>query len=173
MKKPYCTKLEEYVASGQSQLVFHPVTAEFILAGQPQIDDWHRLVEDGFDTVINMRSDLERAAEQGENARKAGLSYTHLNLPAYELEPEHIQHFQAVIAHMKNQKVLIHCRTGSRVGLIWMLHRMLNEGWTQEAAEEELIEAGYDEDDLDTFAFCTEDYFERSEAELQSGAVAW
>jgi uncharacterized protein (TIGR01244 family) len=143
--------------------VFHPVTAEFILAGQPQIDDWDRLIEDGFDAVINMRSDPERAAEQGENARQAGLSYTHLNLPAYELEPEHIQQFEDVIAQMKDQKVLIHCRTGSRVGLIWMLHRMLNEGWTQEAAEEELVEAGYDEDDLDTFAFCTEDYFERSE----------
>ncbi|MFO7539607.1 MAG: hypothetical protein R6X32_16340 [Chloroflexota bacterium] len=35
MNKRYCTRLQAYVASGQSQLVFHPVTAEIILAGQP------------------------------------------------------------------------------------------------------------------------------------------
>jgi uncharacterized protein (TIGR01244 family) len=164
LNKRYCTRLQAYVASGQSQLVFHPVTAEIILAGQPQPDDWDRLVEDGFDAVINMRSDPERAAVQSQVARQAGLDYIHLNLPAYELEPEHIQQFQDVLNQLNSERILIHCRTGSRVGLIWMLHRMLNEGWSEQAAAEELVAAGYDEDDLDTFAYCTGDYFERSEA---------
>jgi uncharacterized protein (TIGR01244 family) len=164
LKKQFCTRLQAYVASGQSQLVFHPVTAEIILAGQPQPDDWARLAEDGFNAVINMRSDPQRAAVQARAAQQAGLDYIHLNLPAYELEPEHIQQFRDVLNQLDNERVLIHCRTGSRVGLVWMLHRTLNEGWSQQAAEEELVAAGYDEDDLDTFAFCAEDYFERSEA---------
>jgi uncharacterized protein (TIGR01244 family) len=162
LNKQFCTRLQAYVASGQSQLVFHPVTAEITLAGQPQPDDWARLAEDGFDAVINMRSDPERAALQARAAQQARLDYIHLNLPAYELEPEHIRQFRDVLYQANNEKILIHCRTGSRVGLVWMLHRVLNEGWSQQAAEAELVEAGYDEDDLDTFAFCAEDYFERS-----------
>jgi hypothetical protein len=41
---------------------------------------------------------------------------------------------------------------------------MVNEGWTQEQAEAELRNAGYGEDSMDTFIFCTEDFFERTEA---------
>jgi hypothetical protein len=44
---------------------------------------------------------------------------------------------------------------------MWMLNRITNEGWSQEQAEAELAEAGYLDDDMDVFRFCTEDFMER------------
>ncbi|NOK62416.1 MAG: hypothetical protein GFH27_549293n150 [Chloroflexi bacterium AL-W] len=152
-----------HIAEEQTMLEYI-VNDQIILAGQPQPKDWQRLVDRGFGLVINMRGDPERAAVQAERAESVGLRYMHLPLPAYELEPEHLDVFRKALAQAGLGKVLIHCRTASRVALVWMLHRMLNEGWSRERAEAELCDAGYDEDSMDTFCFCADDYFERIEA---------
>ena len=43
---------------------------------------------------------------------------------------------------------------------------MVHNRWTQEQAEQELQQAGYEEDDMEVFRFCTEDFLER-EATLE------
>lgn len=159
-----CKRLQELVenaALADTSMALYPVTDQVVLAGQPEPDDWRRLAEDGFELVINVRSDPERAAQQAESARAAGLDYVHLNVPAYELETPHLQQFQETLAGANGGRVLLHCRTASRVALMWMLNRITNEGWSQEQAEAELAEAGYLEDDMEVFRFCTEDYMER------------
>lgn len=145
-------------------LIRYPVTDTVLLAGQPEPDDWAHLVAQGFRHVINIRSDPERAAVQARNAEAAGLHYTYLPLPAYELEAEHLAHFNAALADAGDEKVVIHCRTASRVALLWMLRRMISEGWSQDGAEQELRAAGYDDDAMETFQFCSEDFFERTGA---------
>jgi uncharacterized protein (TIGR01244 family) len=144
-------------------MIRYTINDRVLLAGQPQVADWQELVSEGYQTVINMRSDPERAAEQGHNAEQAGLRYIHLPLPTYEIETEHITDFHNTIAQAGDDKLVIHCRSASRVALLWMLNRMVHEGWTQEQAEAELRAAGYGEDSMDTFTFCAEDYFERAE----------
>ena len=167
MNRERCTTLQAYVAAGKSGMILHPLSDEIVLAGQPQPDDWARLVESDFDLVINMRSDPQQAAVQAQNAQAAGLDYLHLPLPAYELEPEHIEQFYELMRENDGRKLFIHCRTASRVGLIWLLMRIAHYGWTQAEAEAELTDAGYDADDLETFDFCATDYLERvAEVEL-------
>ncbi len=151
-------------------MIAYQVNDRVLLAGQPEPEDWQRLVEQGYRTVINMRSDPQRAAYQSHNAEEAGLSYIHLPLPTYEIETEHIQAFRQAVNHAGDDRLVIHCRTGSRVALLWMLNRILSEGWTQEQAEAELRAAGYGDDSMDTFIFCTEDYFERTAALQDSGS---
>ena len=151
--------------SEEQTMLEYIITDQIIFAGQPQPEDWQRFVEQGFDLIINMRSDPACAAIQAERARSIGLRYIHLPFPAYELEPEHLDVFRNALAQARSGKVLIHCRTASRVALVWMLHRMLNEGWSRERAEAELRDVGYDEDSMDTFCFCVDDYFERTAAE--------
>jgi len=56
---------------------------------------------------------------------------------------------------------VFHCRSATRVGLIWMLYRMVQQGWSREQAEAELRAAGYDDDAIETFDFCASDFFER------------
>lgn len=164
MSKVKCHSLREEVAAGQPELLVYTVTPDVALAGQPQAADWPALAQAGTNVVVNMRSDPERATEQAQQATAAGLAYHHLPLPAYELEPEHVSHFAAILNRHRGQKLFIHCRTASRVALVWLLHRVQNEGWPLATAVAELTAAGYDEESLATFHFCAEDYFERAGA---------
>lgn len=169
-----CTKLQELVNDAdidQTSMPEYTINECVVLAGQPQPEDWQRLRQRGFDLVINMRSDPERAAVQAKNAEAAGLRHLHLPLPTYELERPHIADFHNTLAQLNGDKVLIHCRSASRTALLWMLNRIVYEGWTQEEAEAELRAAGYDEDSMEVFTFCSQDYFERvGMAELQAPA---
>lgn len=142
-------------------MIAYSVTDKVLLAGQPQPEDWQRLVAQGYRIVINMRSDRQRAAIEQHNAEESGLAYIHLPLPTYEIEPQHIADFNAAVHHAGADKLVIHCRSASRVALLWMLNRMVYAGWPQEQAEAELRAAGYDADAMATFIFCTEDFFER------------
>jgi uncharacterized protein (TIGR01244 family) len=130
------------------------------LAGQPQPDDWAQLAAEGYQVVINMRSDPARAATQQQNAEAVGLRYIHLPLPAYELEAEHLATFHAVMQAQVG-RVFLHCRSATRVALMWLLERIVYNGWEQERAEAALRAAGYGEDAMETFAFCAAEYVER------------
>ena len=156
-----CVSQELHQASQPEQMVEYPVSDRLVLAGQPRPQDWARLAQRDFRTVINIRSEADRAASQAEQARAAGLQYIHLPLPAYELEPEHLATFNGVLQEAHG-KILLHCRTASRTALLWLLNRIVSESWSQEQAEAELFAAGYDEDSMETFRYCTEDFFDRT-----------
>lgn len=164
-----CNKLKESVeqALDGSEMPLYPVTEHVVLAGQPEPADWARLAGAGFDVVVNIRSDADRAAVQAASAHTAGLDYIHLPLPVYELEDVHLAQFHAALTDALNgrHKALIHCRTASRTALLWLLDRVQYQGWTQAQAEAELEAAGYTADDMAVFQFCAEDYFERLPAE--------
>jgi uncharacterized protein (TIGR01244 family) len=162
-----CESKEIQYAARFERMVEFSITEQVVLAGQPQPDDWQKLAERGFSTVINIRSDPERAVCQAKKARAAGLNYIYLEVPAYEMEPEHIDAFNNVLNNVNHGKILIHCRTASRTGLLWMLNRVSNFGWSREQAETELQAAGYDEDAMDVFSFCAEDFFERTTVPLE------
>lgn len=154
--------LQEQVESKHgTTMVEYVLPNGIVLAGQPQPEDWQTLAQRGFTLVVNMRSDPERAALQAENAEGAGIHSLHLPLPAYALEPVHLEAFRDVVARAGEEKLMIHCRTASRTALLWMLHRISHDEWSQEAAEAELRAAGYGDEDMEVFNYCAEDYFER------------
>lgn len=159
---PHCTNAPEPAADGPG-LIRYDIDGRLTLAGQPQPEDWAALAAEGFAAVVNMRSDPERAATQARGAEAAGLRYLHLPLPAYELEPEHLAAFHAAMAAQEG-RVVLHCRSATRVALMWLLERVVYDGWTRERAEGALRAAGYGDDSLETFAFCADDYFERAGA---------
>lgn len=142
----------------------YAVTPSVLLAAQPQPEDWQRLAAAGIQTILNIRSDPARAAIQAANAEAAGLRYIHAPWPAYELAPEHLAEFTALVEAPATGPICIHCRSATRVGLLWMLYRIEHCGWSREEAEAELRAAGYDDDSLETFAFCTDDYLDRVNA---------
>ncbi len=161
-----CNKLRTRVSAPLlegSEIISYKVSDSVYLAGQPEREDWQKLAKQGFKLVINVRSDVEKAAAQAQSAQEYGLTYIHLQVPAYELESEHVHAFHEALAQAQDGKVLFHCRTASRVALMWMLHRMLHDQWSQEQAEAELQAAGYEEDDMAVFRYCTEDFLEREQ----------
>ncbi|HMQ33934.1 MAG TPA: protein tyrosine phosphatase family protein [Chloroflexaceae bacterium] len=159
---PPCGALQAH-AEGAA-LRSYAVTPDVLLAAQPGPEDWARLAEAGYTTVLNLRSDPARAAEQARLAEAAGLRYLHRPWPAYELEREHIAELAALVEAPRAGRLVFHCRSATRVGLMWLLYRQLRHGWSRERAEAELRAAGYDDDAMATFGFCADDYFERAAA---------
>lgn len=157
---PHCANTPEPAAAAP-EMARYDIEERLTLAGQPQPADWAALAAEGFRAVVNMRSDPGRAAAQQRAAEAAGLRYIHLPLPAYELEPEHLAAFHQTMAAQEG-RVLLHCRSASRVALVWLLERVVYDGWSRERAERALRNAGYSDDALETFAFCADDYFERA-----------
>jgi uncharacterized protein (TIGR01244 family) len=157
---PECVNTAELIAAQKVALIRFDIDERLTLAGQPQPDDWTALAAEGFQVVVNMRSDPERAAVQQRNAEAVGLQYIHLPLPVYELEPDHLEQYHQVMQSVQG-RVLLHCRSATRVALMWMLDRIVYDGWRREEAESALRAAGYDDEAMETFAFCADDYFER------------
>jgi uncharacterized protein (TIGR01244 family) len=158
-----CTDYAEHAAAARERgMAAYAVTPTLVLAGQPQPEDWAHLARDGFATVINIRSDAARAALERRNVEAAGLSYHYLPLPAYELEPEHLAQFHDLMQAQEG-KLLLHCRSATRVALLWMLERMVYRGWTLEQAEAQLRAAGYGDDAIEALDYCACDYRERTE----------
>lgn len=156
-----CTDAPQQTAPSGAGLIRYDIGDRLTLAGQPQPIDWTALATEGFGLVINMRSDTERARLQQAAAEAAGLRYIHLPLPAYELEPEHLATFHILLA-AHHERILLHCRSATRVALMWLLDRVVYAGWSRERAEAALRAAGYGADAMETFAFCADDYFERA-----------
>lgn len=156
---PTCDALQTQTAV--APLRSYAVTEDVLLAAQPQVEDWQRFAEAGYQTILNLRGDPERAAIQQANAEAAGLRYLYKPWPAYELESEHLAEFAQIVEAPETGRLVFHCRSATRVGLMWMLYRMLHQGWSREQAEAELRAAGYDEDSMETFGFCADDFFER------------
>lgn len=150
----------EVITRGRG-LIRYDVEEGLTLAGQPQPEDWARLAAEGFAVVVNMRSDPARAVVQQRAAEAVGLRYVQLVLPAYALEGCHVAAFHALMQGQAG-RVFLHCRSATRVALVWLLDRVVYGGWSQAQAEAALRAAGYDDSALELFAFCAEDYFERA-----------
>jgi uncharacterized protein (TIGR01244 family) len=158
-----CTDSAERAAPHGGSLIRYEITDRLTLAGQPQPADWAALAREGFRLVVNMRAEPARAAAQQLRAEAVGLRYIHLPLPAYELEPEHLASFHQLMGAQEG-RVLLHCRSATRVALMWLLDRVVYDGWSRARAEAALRAAGYGDDALETFIFCADDYFERTSA---------
>ena len=68
-----CESKEIRYAARFERMVEFPITEQVVLAGQPQLDDWQKLARRGFSTVINIRSDPERAACQAKKSESGRL----------------------------------------------------------------------------------------------------
>lgn len=89
---------------------------------QPALNDFEALKKQGFTHVINLRdpSEHDEQAEQ-DKLKTLGIQYT--NIPfksADELSDAYIASVtQAVMAHRKEGKTLVHCSSGNRVA-VWV-----------------------------------------------------
>ena len=113
------------------------------------------LKNDGFKAVINLRQPTEPGANIEENARQgegARPQLHHMPLNGQAPDPKAVDEFLAAIANKANQPVFIHCGSASRVGAVWMVKRVLQDGWPVEKATEEAKLIGLRSEPLEKFA---------------------
>ncbi len=122
---------------------FLRVNESFCTGGQPRVEQLAKLKADGVKTIINLRPPGEhRAAEEEAMAKELGLRY--FNIPVVFAEPKDAQvdEFLKITDDAENRPAFIHCAGAIRVGAFWMIRRVLRDGWTIEAAEDEAKKIG-------------------------------
>ena len=113
------------------------------------------LKADGFKAVINLRTAGENGANLEQNATRAkelGIKYISIPFAPAAPDPKVVDQFLAEIANKNNQPVYVHCGSASRVGSLWLVKRVLQDGWTVEKATEEAKFIGLRGEPLEKFA---------------------
>ncbi len=113
------------------------------------------LKADGFKTIINLRQPSESGANIEENAAAAkalGLNYVNIPVNGQAPDVKAVDQFLATIANKANQPAFIHCASASRVGALWLVKRVLQDGWAVDKATEEAKLIGLRSAPLEQFA---------------------
>ena len=111
------------------------VDATVACAGATPPEAMAVLRERGFNAVINFRTAGENGAtvDAGQAAAEAaGLTYVHI--PFRQPSPEIVETFLAAVADPANQPVYIHCGSANRVGAMWLIKRVQQDGYSVEDA---------------------------------------
>ena len=98
------------------------------------------LKSEGFAAVINLLVAAEPGARVEEcrvASEETGLKYIHLPFNPTNPDPSIVDNFAAAVSDETNQPVYIYCNTATRVAALWMILRVLEDGWKIDAAREE------------------------------------
>jgi uncharacterized protein (TIGR01244 family) len=113
------------------------------------------LKKEGYVSVINLRLANEAGADVDASraaAQTAGLKYIHLPFNAAAPDPKVVSDFLGAVAEKSNQPVFIHCGSANRVGAVWMIKRVLQDGWAVDRAQTEAEAIGLQNPQLVAFA---------------------
>ncbi len=132
---------------------FLRVNPQICTGGQPRLEDLPRLKAEGIKAIINLRRPTEYDAE-AEAARAKELGLRYFNIPVSVAEPQDQQaaEFLKLTADPKNRPAFIHCASANRVGALWMIRRILVDGWKLADAEAEARKIGMHSPSLVEFA---------------------
>ena len=149
------------VASAQQKMEkpgitnYTKVDAVVACGGATETSALEGLKADGFKAVINLRQASEPGANIPENSARAkalGLTYLHIPFNTQAPDQKTVDDFLAAVANKANQPVYIHCGSANRVGAVWLVKRVLQDGWTIEKATEEAKLIGLRSAPLEKFA---------------------
>jgi len=151
------------VATGAA---WHGASANFYRAsdrvwagGQPSAEDLALLCGTGVRTVIDLRESVEHDVDAERfTADRLGMAFVHVPVRGDAPEDREADAFLAVTARPDAYPILVHCASGNRAGAFWMIHRLVVDRWTVEAAESEARRIGLRSTVLRNFAL---DYADR------------
>ena len=129
------------------------IDATVACAGATPAEAMPALKRLGFAAVINFRTAEEEGANIGASrqaAAQAGLKYIHI--PFRAPNPEVTETFLEAIADSANQPAFIHCASANRVGAMWFIKRVKQDGWDTDRAMAEAETIGLRSERLKEFA---------------------
>lgn len=109
------------------------------IADQPTEDDLQGLKKEGYAAVVNVRNDGEPdqpmgTAAEGRQVQALGMDYLHAGIGGAPFTEEKVSSINAFLDRHAQEKVLVHCRKGSRAAAMVLVQRALAEQWSPEEA---------------------------------------
>ncbi len=131
------------------------VDAVVACGGATTNDAFAALRKDGFASVINLRQASEKGVDipaSREAAAAAGLKYLHIPVNGAAPEASSVETFLSAVRDKANQPVYIHCASANRVGAMWLIKRVVVDGWDMPRATAEAEAIGLTSEPLTRFA---------------------
>lgn len=109
----------------------------------------------GYQSIVNLRQASEAGADveaEEAAAKAAGVTYISLPFNAASPDPTLVDRFLAAVTDAKNQPVFVHCASANRAAALWLIKRLLVDGWDTERATAEAGALGLTSGALKAFA---------------------
>lgn len=115
--------------------------SDVLLRGaQPDEHGFELLRRLGVRTVINVRPNRH----EGEPCLRNGLRYVEIPMRAWSFDEHDVVRFLEIAGSADHAPVFVHCRRGAdRTGMLVAVYRVVIEGWSKEAALEEMTQGPY------------------------------
>ena len=134
---------------------FAKLESTIACGGATTLDGIEELKKLGYKSIINLRE----ASEPGANvevsalaARNAGIKYVHIPMNRNTPDPAVADQFLKAIGDPEGQPVFVHCGSGNRAAAMWMIKRMVVDGWDADRAGLEATALGLSNPTLKQFA---------------------
>jgi uncharacterized protein (TIGR01244 family) len=109
----------------------------------------------GFVSIVNLRLATETGADvekQRAAAEAVGLRYFHVPFTSSSPDPAAADQFIAAITSPGAEPAFIHCGGGNRAATMWLIKRLVVDGWDVERATAEAAALGQTSSPLREFA---------------------
>lgn len=123
------------------------ITDDITVGGQPTAADITQLKNDGFRTIVNLRTEGEddqamSPEQEREAVENAGMKYVHLPVSSATMGPDTVDKFRAQLPTFEGP-VLVHCHAGMRAGAFTMMATAAEKGWSGEDTLQKAEEMGF------------------------------
>jgi protein tyrosine/serine phosphatase len=146
---------------------FHEVRAGLFRGGHPDSSSFAFLESKGVRTIVDLEiangveADGDDITQELDDAAKAGITVLRFPMSAFDSPDDEfdamIDEIMVILADPSLGPIYVHCAHGQdRTGLVIALERVIDEGWTPQAAHDEMLALGFH-----TIFVGLNDYFER------------
>jgi uncharacterized protein (TIGR01244 family) len=119
------------------------ITNELSIAGQPTLDELQQLAEDGYRTVVNLRSPNEAGFlnDEQQQVEDLGLCYAHIPIQIKSLSLDDL--LLAIRQSTELPKpMLVHCDSGIRSSIVVLMQIAVEQGLKAEDAFQKVVNLG-------------------------------
>jgi uncharacterized protein (TIGR01244 family) len=134
---------------------FTRVDATVACAGATDVSAIAELARMEYRSIVNLRLDSEEGAHIAESraaAEAAGITFIHVPFDSNAPDTAAADAFLAAVTAPEHLPVFIHCGSGNRAAALWMIKRVLKDGWSIDDATKEARAIGLRSDGLRQFA---------------------
>jgi uncharacterized protein (TIGR01244 family) len=131
------------------------VDATIACAGATTPAAFAEIKKQGFASIVNLRREQEPGADIAgarAAAQQAGLRYVHIPVDGARPDPAAAEAFIGAVTDPANQPAFVHCGTANRVAAMWLIKRVVVDGWEIDRAQAEAKTIGLTSAELERFA---------------------
>jgi uncharacterized protein (TIGR01244 family) len=125
------------------------ITNELAIAGQPTLDELQQLAEEGYRSVVNLRSPHEIGFLDGEQQQIEALGLCYANLPI-QIKSLNLNDMLPALRQLTGlpKPMLVHCDSGIRSSIVVLMQLATEQGMKAEDAFQKVAKLGLLNDGL-------------------------